>query len=153
MNQTPKPQNEWNEDELADGRARTATITVLVIEPGKAPETREIPNTLSAMQAIVGGTICSFSSGVPGTIGTCHDKGLILGLPPCRYLPHTRQLIFGTLFFCGYGINSHSLRPQEIAALMDIYEPTLRRWQVMDAIAANDEQMAEIAEYNRRFDK
>lgn len=36
---------------------KVETITVVVAEPGKAAEVREIPNTLEALQDIVGGYI------------------------------------------------------------------------------------------------
>ena len=59
-------------------------IFVIVKEPGKAPETREIGNTLAALQEIVGGYIETVTLATDLVI-ICNEEGRLLGLPfNCR---------------------------------------------------------------------
>lgn len=55
-------------------------INVYVKEPGKEPEKRTIPNTLEALQEIVGGYIETFRVASDLTI-ICNEEGRLLGLP------------------------------------------------------------------------
>lgn len=55
-------------------------IKVLVIEPGKNPEEREIDNTLEAMQEIVGGYIECVTL-TTDLVVICNEEGRLLGLP------------------------------------------------------------------------
>ncbi len=96
-----KPREQWDEDEVYDGRPKTREIDVLVFAPATRPALVTIPNTLSAMQGIVGGTITCFQTGIEGTIGVCHDEGILLGFTPCRYIEKTGALIFGPFFIAG----------------------------------------------------
>ena len=54
-------------------------IKVLVVEPTKPCEVREIPDTLEAMQQIVGGCIESVSFEREAII--CNENGKLLDLP------------------------------------------------------------------------
>lgn len=70
-------------------------IRILVVEPGKAPETAQIPNTLEAMQQIVGGLI------QPVTLDdniclVCNEEGKLLGMEGNRRLGN--DIIVGTFF-------------------------------------------------------
>ena len=64
-------------------------IRVLYVQPGKYPEERTIPNTLRALQELVGGDIecCS---------------GKIDGLPPNRLYGHA-DFLAGSFVVCGNG--------------------------------------------------
>jgi len=88
----------WDEDDIYDGQQKTSEIEVLVFEPNKFPINKIIPNTLKAMQEVVGGTICVFQTGVGKTVGVCNDDGIALQLPLNRYIEHTGALIFGVFF-------------------------------------------------------
>jgi hypothetical protein len=61
-----KPREQWDEDEVYDGRQKTSEIDILVFAPAERPALVTIPNTLSAMQAVVGGTITCFQTGIEG---------------------------------------------------------------------------------------
>ena len=61
-------------------------ITVVVKEPGKAPEIRQIDNTLKALQDVVGGYIETVTVATDMVI-ICNEEGLIKHLlPNCRIL-------------------------------------------------------------------
>ncbi len=149
QNEETKPRSEWDEDERWDGRPKTATIQILVVAPNTAPEVVTIANTLAAMQGIVGGTICTFQTGIEGTIGVCHDEGILLQFPPCRYVPATQALIFGTFFIAGDGVNMHSLTPAQIQAAECLFGPFLTISQIFQAMRAHDEAMEWIEEQQR----
>jgi len=55
-----------DEDEVYDGRPKTAEIDILVFAPATRPALVTIPNTLRAMQGIVGGHITCFQTGIEG---------------------------------------------------------------------------------------
>ena len=61
-------------------------IKVLIIEPMKKPREEIIPNTLEAMQNIVGGYIEVTSIRRDGTVIVCNEEGKITGLPMNRAL-------------------------------------------------------------------
>lgn len=65
-------------------------ITVLLVEPGKAPEIREMPNNLKAFELTIGGYL--------ETIESVHPGCLILynGVQPLGETPLTRENIEGT---------------------------------------------------------
>ena len=69
-------------------------ITVLKVEPGKAPAQITIPNTLKAMQELVGGhiEIVDFQ----GACLVCNEEGKLLGLEPNRRVG--QDVITGTFF-------------------------------------------------------
>lgn len=62
-------------------------VVVVVKEPGKAAERREINAGLEAMQAVVGGNIELVPWG--GFDLFCHEDGRIIGLEPNVQLPDT----------------------------------------------------------------
>lgn len=84
-------------------------MRVLIIEPMKKPREEIIPNTLEAMQNIVGGHIEVMSIRRDGTVIVCNEEGKITGLPMNRALwtngqDNTRKIsdiICGTFIVCG----------------------------------------------------
>ena len=125
-----KPRSEWDEDEIFDGRPRAATIEILVVPPGAAPYTHTLDNTLEAMQALIGGYITSFETGIFDAVGIAHDEGLLLRLPPNRLIPATGAVIFGTFFVAGSGINLHSLTDEQMSEAAKLFEHPLRLQQL-----------------------
>ncbi len=148
-----KPREQWNEDEQHDGRPKTAEIDVLVFAPGMRPALVTMPNSLSAMQAVVGGTITCFQTGIEGTIGVCHDEGILLGFTPCRYIEKTGALIFGPFFIAGDGVNMHSLTPEQIAEVSRVLGPLLTMAQVFRAMERERETMREIEQWNLEWER
>lgn len=84
-------------------------MRVLIIEPMKKPREEIIPNTLEAMQNIVGGYIEVTSIRRDGTVIVCNEEGKITGLPMNRAIwvrgqDNTRKIsdiICGTFIVCG----------------------------------------------------
>lgn len=61
------------------------TITGLYKLPGKKPEARVIPNTLKALQELVGGYIETVTIATDATV-ICNEEGRLQGLEPnCRF--------------------------------------------------------------------
>ena len=134
-----KPRESWDEDDRYDGRPKTDTIQVLFVKPNEAPELVTIKNELSAMQGLIGGTICAFESPIAGTVGLAHDEAVLLQMPPNRYIPTTKALIFGPLFIAGSGVNFHSLSEQELIDSLAAFTPPLTMEQIQKALRAHDE--------------
>lgn len=63
-------------------------MKVLIVEPGKAPKTAEIENTLSAKQAIVGGQIEMVSppNHQDDAVLICNEEGKFIGLEMNRVI-------------------------------------------------------------------
>lgn len=72
-------------------------ITVLKVEPGRAPEEVTIPNTLEAMQKIVGGLIEIVY--LDDVCLVCNEEGKLMGLEGNRRVG--RDIISGTFFLAG----------------------------------------------------
>ena len=72
-------------------------ITVLKVEPGKSPETVTMPNTLDAMQKMVGGYIEVLP--LSDVCLVCNEDGKLLGLEGNRRLGN--DIIVGTFFLAG----------------------------------------------------
>lgn len=75
-------------------------IRVLYVQPGKYPEERIIPNTLSASQKLVGGNIECCCPWRDNVCIVCNDSGKIDELPPNRLYGHT-DFLAGSFFVCG----------------------------------------------------
>lgn len=96
-------------------------MLILIIEPGKAPQTEEIEDSLEAMQAVVGGTIQAIYPFDEEVALVCHDEGKLLGLPANRGLRDGHgelyDIICGTFFLCGAPADSdsfESLTPEQV---------------------------------------
>ena len=72
-------------------------ITVLKVEPGKSPETVTMPNTLDAMQKMVGGYIEVLP--LSDVCLVCNEDGKLMGLEGNRRLGN--DIIVGTFFLAG----------------------------------------------------
>lgn len=70
-------------------------INVIVWDIAGPPEVRSIPNTLEAMQEIVGGWIQVVTVG-NSYILVCNEEGRMMNLPPNPYLPS----YVGPVFLC-----------------------------------------------------
>lgn len=74
-------------------------MKILVVEPHKVPRVEEIPNTLEAMQEIVGGLIEPVYLHDGDAVLVCNDEGKLIGLEGNRRVDG--QVIAGTFFVCG----------------------------------------------------
>ena len=82
-------------------------MRVLVVEPERRPEVREIDDALKAMQEIVGGLIQPIYPFDEPVALVCNDEGKLLGLPMNRALRDEDgvlyDILYGTFFICGIG--------------------------------------------------
>lgn len=82
-------------------------LTILVVEPGKPPYPRQIPDTLQAMQEIVGGDIDATYPYEDPVALIFNSSGKFAGLQPNRLLrlengdPY--DVVCGTFFLAGLG--------------------------------------------------
>lgn len=104
------------------------TMTVLVVEPMKRPYAKTIPNTLEAMQELVGGDVEEVYPFDDPVAIVCNEEGKLLGLPPNRLLRHEDgrpyDYIVGTFFLAGVDEEDFkSLSPD----LMEKYDAMYRK--------------------------
>lgn len=96
-------------------------MRVLVVEPERRPEVREIDSTLESMQSIVGGLIQPIYPFEEPVALVCNDEGKLMDLPANRGLRDKNgriyDIVFGTFFLCGAPADSDhfaSLTPEQI---------------------------------------
>ena len=97
-------------------------MRILVVEPERRPEVREIDGSLKSMQEVVGGLIQPIPLiGDFDTVLVCHDEGKLLNLPANRGLRDGNgkvyDIVCGTFFICGIPADSDhftSLTPEQI---------------------------------------
>jgi hypothetical protein len=97
-------------EEAEENAAKNPTsdfIQIVVVEPNRKPYVKEIPNTLEAMQDIVGGWIENVTIGetVKGArVGiTLNEEGKLQDLPFNRRIIHFDVLV-GTFFITAYNL-------------------------------------------------
>jgi len=96
-------------------------VRVLVVEPERRPEVKEIEDSLKAMQSIVGGLIQPVYPFDEPVALVCNDAGKLMGLTADRGLRDKKgqiyDVVFGTFFLCGVPADSDhfaSLTPEQI---------------------------------------
>lgn len=100
-------------------------MQILVVEPGKMPEVKEITGSLKEMQKIVGGLIQAIYPFSEEEIAlVCNEEGMLLGLSPNRGLWDETGVLYdvicGTFFLCGAPSDSEtfsSLTPEQVTEL------------------------------------
>ena len=102
-------------------------MRVLVVEPMKRPEIREIDGTLEAMQQLVGGTIQALYPFSDLVAIVANDDAKILGMMPNRGLRDDAgklyDILCGTFFICGLTEDNFcSLTDDQIAKFEKMYE-------------------------------
>ena len=89
----------------AAGNFKEGVMRILLVEPGKKPEVKEINGELHTMQELVGGTIQAIYPFEEPVALVCNDEGKLLGLPMNRALYDEEEqlydIISGTFFLCG----------------------------------------------------
>ena len=120
-------------------------MKILVVEPMKPCEVREIPDTLDAMRQIVGGDIEAVTSIRYASAIVCNGNGKLLDLPYNRPLLDESGLLpldilHGTFFIAGVsGEHFVSLSDEQIQRYKELYD------NVMVLTAERPESQAEIA--------
>ena len=84
-------------------------MRILVIEPEHRPEVREIEDSLTTMQQIIGGLIQPIYLDDSVAL-ICNDEGKLMNLPANRGLRdkdgQMYDIVFGTFFLCGVPADS-----------------------------------------------
>lgn len=94
-------------------------LTVVMVEPHKAPYVAKIDDELSALQKAVGGYIEVVYNG-DGTMIICNEEGKLRGLEGNRRIHDGSSIIAGTFFVVGDGgENFRSLTDSETVKYMD----------------------------------
>ena len=79
-------------------------MQIVVVEPERRPEVREIEDSLTTMQQIVGGLIQPIYLDDSVAL-ICNDEGKLMNLPANRGLRdkdgQMYDIVFGTFFLCG----------------------------------------------------
>lgn len=96
-------------------------MLILSVEPGKAPEAKEISGSLREMQELVGGHIQAIYPFEEPIALVCNEEGLFLGLSANRGLRDKDGKLYGivcgTFFLCGAPADEDSftsLSPEEV---------------------------------------
>lgn len=76
-------------------------MTVLLVEPGKLPEKKEISGTLESMQEFVGGTIQAIYPFDEPVALICNDDGKLLNMEMNRHLSEIGDIISRSFFVVG----------------------------------------------------
>ena len=76
-------------------------MKILLVEPERIPEVKEISGTLESMQETVGGIIQAIYPFEEPVALVCHEEGKLIGVPMNRSLSEIGDIIFGTFFLCG----------------------------------------------------
>lgn len=104
-------------------------ITVLIVEPEKAPRIAQIEETLEAMQSIVGGLIEEIMPFDDEVAIVCNEEGKINGLELNRALYNDdgelMDIVAGTFFVCSAPFDSEkfeSLTPEQQQKFMKRFE-------------------------------
>lgn len=101
------------------------TIRVVVADPHTPAEVRDIPNTLEAMQAIVGGYIEELPrwGDIAGCVVVVNEEGRPQGLQPNREWPAGSELL-GTFLVTKHGDNADyvSLTEAEAAEVVRLLD-------------------------------
>lgn len=112
---------DWAKEKLnmqnTDGK-----LTVVMVEPHKAPYVTKIDDELSSLQKAVGGYIETVYNG-DGTIIVCNEEGKLKGLDGNRRIRDGASVIAGTFFVVGDdGENFRSLNESEVVRYMDRFK-------------------------------
>ena len=107
-------------------------MQVLVVEPERRPEVREVDESLESMQGIVGGLTRPIYLGNSVTL-VCNEEGRFMDLPANRGLRDENgqlcDIVFGTFFLCGSPADCDhftSLTPEQIKRYQErFYTPEM----------------------------
>ena len=101
-------------------------MQVVIVEPQKKPEVREIGNSLEAMQQVVGGFIEALYPFDEPVALICNEEGKLMDLPPNRALRddtgEVYDIISGTFFLCSAPPDSEhfeSLTDQQVKTYLE----------------------------------
>ena len=110
---------------------------ILVVEPERRPEVREIDGSLRSMQEVVGGLIQALAPFDEPLALVCNDEAKLMNLPANRGLRDEDgklyDIICGTFFLCGAPADSDhfvSLTPEQIERYRERFHTPEMFWGV-----------------------
>ena len=110
-------------------------MRILVVEPERRPEVREIDGSLKAMQNIVDGLIQPIPLDDPNVILICNDEGKLMNLLANRGLRDKNgqiyDIVVGTFFLCGASVDCDhftSLTSEQIERYRERFYTTEMFW-------------------------
>ena len=116
-------------------------MRILVVEPERRPEVKEIDGSLKSMQDIVGGWIQALFPFDEPLALICNDEGKLLNLPANRGLRDKNgqlyDIVVGTFFLCGAPADSDhfvSLTPEQIERYRERFYTPEMFWGVSGRI-------------------
>ena len=121
---------QWHDEEPTQEKeveVMKKTMTVLMVEPGKAPYESEIGSSLADMQKVVGGYIQAVYPYEEPVALVCNEEGKLDGLSLNRALRddsgEVYDIIAGAFFVCGLSeSNFDSLPPEEMARFKKLFQ-------------------------------
>ena len=112
-------------------------MRVLVVEPERRPEVREIDGSLRSMQEVVGGLIQALAPFDEPVALVCNNEAKLINLPANRGLRDEDgklyDIICGTFFLCGAPADSDhfvSLTPEQIERYRERFHTPEMFWGV-----------------------
>ncbi len=113
------------------------SMRILVVEPERRPEVREIDGSLAAMQSIVGGYIQVLYPFSEEVALVCNDEGKLMKLLPNRGLRtedgEMYDILCGTFFLCGAPSDSEqftSLTQEQIERYQERFHTPEMFWNM-----------------------
>ena len=110
-------------------------MQILMVEPERRPELREIDGSLKSMQSIVGGLIQPMYPFDDSVALVCNDEGKVMNLPLNRSLRdedgQIYDIVYGTFFLCGTPADSDhftSLTPEQIEQYQKLFHTPEMFW-------------------------
>ena len=110
-------------------------MRILVVEPERKPEVREIDGSLKSMQEIVGGLIQPVYPFDDTVVLVCNDEGKLMNLPANRGLRdkdgQIYDIVCGTFFLCAAPANSDhftSLTLEQIERYEELFHTPEMFW-------------------------
>ena len=102
-------------------------MNVIVVEPGKQPYVKEIPDTLESLQKEVGGDIQAVYPYEDAVAIICAEEGKLMGMPFNRALRdeegHIYDVLVGKFLIMGLGEDNFASMPEElIPKYMEIFD-------------------------------
>lgn len=113
-------------------------MTVLAVQPGKAPEKKELNGTLESMQAFVDGTIQAIYPFEDAVAIICNDEGKLNGMKYNRALRNEAgeviDILCGPFFVCGLSEEDFTSLAEE---QLEIYHKVFEHPEVFVAVDGN----------------
>lgn len=130
-------------------------ITVLIVEPEKRPRIADIPETLEAMQSVVGGYIQEIMLFDDEVALVCNEEGKVNGLALNRALycddGKLMDIVAGTFFVCSAPFDSEkfeSLTPEQRQKFMKRFEKPEMFFQTVSGI-----KVVPIGDKNKDYER